>query len=258
MDRVRQNSKKSDVFLQFQEMSSSKFRDHPFHEINTKEQLILLLPHFLALSIAFPYLQSAASLHLIQSAINLNKDITCEDELTTVVGNYLSWDETGGAYVLEKYGKQGLHKILETSQRFHSNLLRSDLKKILGYDVVPDFRTPTKEYLDFLANGLNSTDPIVRCAHMVSFEAHAEVIIHALWDAICRVFICDKESLTYFNLHVGDEDPAEAYHVQMVSNLLNRLVNNTENLVKFLNESEHSINQVLEWSLKITKIKEPH
>ena len=48
------------------------------------------------MSQAFPYIQSARQKHLYDHYINGNKPIDRDLEITTVVANFLSWDETGG------------------------------------------------------------------------------------------------------------------------------------------------------------------
>src|SRR5262245_53111200 len=105
-------------------MLAQAFGPHPFVATLTMAQLEAMLPDYLAMSQAFPYLQAAAQRDGIFETIANNGDVTDAFELTSVVGNFLCWDETGGHGVILEEGNSGLPRILATKKQFHSNLLR--------------------------------------------------------------------------------------------------------------------------------------
>ena len=86
-------------------------KDHPFGQVSHKTSMEGILPAYLAMSLAFPYLQAGSQAAGILSAIKNNQDLDEKYEITSVVGNFLSWDETGGAHLLERHGKSGLPEI---------------------------------------------------------------------------------------------------------------------------------------------------
>jgi hypothetical protein len=59
---------------------------------------------------------------------------------------------------------------------------------------------------------------------MLGFEMHANDMITALWESISTRYQVNKNKLAYFHTHVGGDDPAEAYHVLMTSELIKKLV----------------------------------
>jgi len=238
------------LYDEFKLQSRELLNQHPFNQIESKEQIITLLPHFLGLSLAFPYIQAGSQLSLVLESINANQDISHHAEITSVVGNFLCWDETGGHYIIERYGKGGLPKILETKKYFHSNLLRRDIKILTGNEIIPDFSDPTKSYLLLLIKGLSNKDPIIRCAYMVAFEIHASTIIESLWVAIKKFFFNDTNELIYFKSHVGDDDPAEAYHVDMVHKMLELIICKKEAL-RFQEQAISALTESLCWSSSI-------
>ncbi|MCK9894489.1 hypothetical protein [Frankia sp. AgB32] len=120
-------------------------------------------------------------------------------------------------------GNAGLPSILQR-QRFHANMLREDISRLLGQEIPPKFSAPTREYLLELYRGLSSKNGATRCAWMISFEAHAERMIAALWASVARVFDCSPEELRYFSAHVGGADPAEKYHVETTASMFDKIV----------------------------------
>lgn len=199
------------------------FGDHPFTSIPANADFQKILANFLAMSQAFPYLQAGSQQALIFHYMNQNADVPVDVELTSVVGNFLCWDETGGFYLTLASGVKGLPRLLET-RRFHSNLLKKDLNLIFNQEIKPDYAPVTQAYLTELHRGLSAICPIERVAYMVGFETHANRMISALWDSLALQFPVDKNKLAYFHTHVGGEDPAEAYHVEMTNNLIGKLV----------------------------------
>lgn len=169
--------------------------------------------------------------------MNKNESVPVDVELTTVVGNFLCWDETGGLYPTIAQGLKALPRLLET-KRFHSNLLKADCETIFNKKIEPDFSDTTKTYLLNLYNGLSNNCVVTRVATMISFESHANIMINSLWKSISTWASLSESQLTYFLLHVGGDDPAEKYHVQMTRDLIEKTIPNnkyTEFLTKFLN-----------------------
>lgn len=179
--------------------------------------------NYLAMSEAFPYLQAGSQKDLIFGAIAEGRGVGQDVQITSVVGNFLSWDETGGFELMRRGGIEQLPDILDT-RRFHANLLRQDLQVLFGQDVAPSYSAETRAYLLSLYDGLSSANALIRCAHMVSFEKHAGEMISTLWAALVPEFSVPREQLSYFQTHVGGPDPAEAHHIAMTKRMLDRLV----------------------------------
>ncbi|WP_115330199.1 hypothetical protein [Legionella gresilensis] len=226
---------------------------HPFNQLHSRDQIITLFPHFLGISLAFPYIQAGSQLSLILDSIKSNHDIPSHVEMTSVVGNFLCWDETGGQYIIERFGKAGLQNILDTKKWFHSNLLRHDIETLTGKAVTPDFSEPTRSYLLSLIDGLSNRDAVIRCAYMVAFEMHAHTIIESLWAGIRRNFNHNSNELIYFKTHVGEDDPAEAYHIEMVHKMLELVVGKEEE-DKFQHHAMTALYESLNWSASISKV----
>ena len=202
----------------------NNFKIHPFSFGVTKRIIESILSQYLAMSEAFPYLQAASQKKLILNTIQNNKDIEKEIELTSVVGNFLCWDETGGHSTILKYGNKGLTKILDTEKNFHANMLKKDVKKILNKNILPNYTNTIASYLLNLLKGLKSLDHIERCAFMVSFENHVSIMIDSLCKSIVELFKIDKDELIYFKVHVGEDDPAEVYHIEMTERMISEIV----------------------------------
>ncbi|STX29733.1 Uncharacterised protein [Legionella beliardensis] len=239
-----------DIYDIFTSKADESLSHHPFKKIKSQESIINLFPHFLALSIAFPYIQAGSQLPLIQNLIDSNEDVSAAHEILSVVGHFLCWDETGGANVLEFFGKPGLAKILETKKWFHANMLREDIFQITGEQIKPNFAEPTKSYLNKLIKGFSNLNPVIRCAHMVAFEYHAHVIIDSLWHSIGKQFTVNPNQLKYFRIHVGGDDCAEAYHVTMTKEMINYIVKPADKQL-FITTALDAIDTHLNWSLKI-------
>ena len=200
------------------------FPHHPFHSLRlNKYQLEDIMSEYLAMSSSFPYLQAGSCSKQIIDSITGDRPIRPEVELTSVVGAFLVWDEFGGWLKTVKAGAKGLPGILDTSA-FHANVLKSDLSSIFGKEIMPRFGLSTKKYLLDLYRGLSDTDDLRRCAMMTSFEFHAERMIKELWSSLKDSTGCGDEELRYFVGHVGGDDPAEAYHVQMTEKMMATLV----------------------------------
>ncbi|WP_244550863.1 GFA family protein [Bradyrhizobium sp. Rc3b] len=222
----------------------------------SEEQLASLLPEYLAMSQAFPYLQAGSQRDLIFDAMNQNRDLARDIEMTSVVANFICWDETGGYGQILRGGKAALPDILVTD-KFHSNLLRKDASQLLGRPIRPNYSATTKRYLHSLYAGLSSKDPLVRCAYMVAFELHAADMIQSLWTTLVRTFKARPNDLEYFRSHVGGEDPAEKYHGEMTSRLIGELVPADRN-DRFLSEFDRAYRLSLQWCRDLVPIASVH
>ncbi|MGY3560276.1 hypothetical protein ACVWXP_003545 [Bradyrhizobium sp. USDA 4463] len=227
------------------ERARAVFGPHPFAAQMSEDQVAGLLPEYLAMSQAFPYLQAGSQRELIFDAMRHNRDITRDVELTSVVGNFICWDETGGHGRILQGGKSALPDILLT-EKFHSNLLRKDASQLLGRAIVPNYSFRTRKYLHSLYDGLSSNDPLVRCAYMVAFELHAADMIQSLWTSLVSTFRARPDDLQYFSDHVRGEDPAEKYHGEMTGRLIAELVQPNRS-DRFLNEFDQAYRLSVRW-----------
>ena len=205
----------------------SEFRNHPFETGISSENFERVIREYLAMSMGFPYLQAGSMARLFNYALENGLDIERDVAITSVVGAFLTWDETGGHATVQSKGNAGLPDILKT-ERFHSNLLREDIKTLTGKSLGPGFSQVTKNYLRKLGYGLSSIDPVTRVAYMVAFEKHAGLMIEALWESAAQLFKADKDDLVYFNTHVGGDDPAEEYHVRMTARMIQEVISETD------------------------------
>jgi hypothetical protein len=201
-----------------------EFPKHPYSYGISCENIEKILSQYLAMSQAFPYLQAGSQKNLILNIIDNNIDIRSNIELTSVVGNFLCWDETGGHYIVQKNGNSGLPEILNTDKTFHSNMLKFDIHTLLQKHILPNYSKTTSDYLLNLLNNLEENNDIKRCACMVAFEIHAGIMIEELWLNLVKLFNIDKNDLLYFKTHVGGDDPAEAYHIQMTQNMISKII----------------------------------
>lgn len=235
------------------ESITSSFGEHPFVNGVDAENLEVVLSHYLGMSIAFPYLQAGAIGRIFQTALQSNRDVDVEIEATSVVASFLVWDEFGGHAKVLSGGASALPEILKT-QSFHANLLRNDIRTLLGQDAKPTFAEPTRAYLQTLYDGLSSDDALERVAHMVAFEQHAGQMIEALWASLKRTKQVPEESLSYFYTHVGGDDPAEVYHVEMTGKMLSKVICAAE-WAGFLRCFESAFRLNWEWCKNITDLK---
>lgn len=207
-----------------QEIVRRDMPTHPFkhhlHQQNAKP----VMEKYAAMSQAFPYIQSGAYSNVIKRCMRKNTPVPVDVEKTFVAGAFLSWDETGGHHLIGAKGNQALPEVLNTRQNFHANLLDQDLRNMFGCTVTPNYCPNTRAYLIQLFNNLGSIDPIKRVAMMVAFEMHAEQMLVSLWESLSKITPIPKEELTYFQTHVGGDDPLEAYHVALTQELVKQLV----------------------------------
>lgn len=214
-----------DLIVTLEALTEKQFPSHPFSTSVTIKNARSVLKSFAAMSEAFPYCQAGAYKDLILRIIDTNTKVTSDLEKTFVVGAFLSFDETGGNWLLRTKGIVALPELLNTHLNFHASLLKRDAATIFGEELTPDYCEPTKIYLKALLADLGDIDPVRRCAAMVAFEMHAGQMIEALWSSLVVAYPdIDKESLSYFKTHVGGDDPQEVYHKQLTQKLTSSLV----------------------------------
>ncbi|WP_024519958.1 GFA family protein [Bradyrhizobium sp. Tv2a-2] len=221
------------------------YHPHPFAAEMSKDRLASLLPDYFAMSEAFPLLQAGSQKDLAFHAIDHNQGIPRDVELTSVVANFISWDETGGHRLVLRGGNAALPQILDTT-KFHSKLFAKDVSRLLGRAIEPNYSAITRQYLRGLYSGLSSRDPILRSAAMVAFELHAGEMIQALWTTVADTFDARVDELEYFRLHVGGEDPAEKRHGEMTSRLIAELIP-ADSVGRFLDEFDRAYGLNVEW-----------
>lgn len=212
------------ISTQIDGLIADNFAIHPLSHGIDENNVESVLAQYFAMSQAFPYLQAGAQKAQILAAMDSNQDMDEMFELTAVVGNFLCWDETGGYAIIRHFGNQGLSKILDTKKTFHANMLRNDIKALVGRDLRPDYSKVTLDYLKSLLTGLESLNHIERCAYMVAFENHAGIMIDALWSSLAKHYDAQKDDLLYFKVHVGGSDPAEPYHIEMTERMVSKIV----------------------------------
>lgn len=235
-----------DILKNIDVINRTLLEEHPFSSLSSPTKIEKIIPQYLAMSLAFPYIQAGSQSEIILDTIRQNKNLEKDFEITSVVGNFLSWDETGGAYILETMGKSSLSKILETHKWFHANILRSDIKKIFNKELKEDFNESTKTYLEDLYQRLSCSCKIRRCATMVAFETHAQAMIESLWASLTEQFSIDPNDLIYFKIHVGGDDPAEIYHAEMTRSMIERLISPDESEV-FEYEYRDALERNIDW-----------
>jgi hypothetical protein len=225
---------------------------HPFATNVNNDNIETVLSHYLGMSVAFPYLQAGAIGRVFERVLRSNEDVDVAIEATSAVASFLVWDEFGGHAKILADGVRALPSILET-RSFHANLLRGDIRHLFGKELKPSFAEPTGTYLQALYDGLASDDVLDRAAHMVAFERHAGIMIDALWSSLGHAKSVPPESLSYFYTHVGGDDPAEAYHIEMTGKMLSKVVCAAE-WAGFLRSFELAYKLNFEWCRDITLI----
>lgn len=233
---------------------ASEFALHPFTNAISKQNAEKVMRHYYGMSQAFPYLQAGAYKDIILNLIRKNQSASESIEETFVVGAFLSFDETGGNWLLRTEGIAALPKLLRTDKNFHASLLREDIKRLFGRELAPDYRDPTATYLTTLLKDLGSLDTLKRTAAMVAFEMHAGQMIESLWNALLRAYpTIDKETLSYFRIHVGGDDPQEEYHKQLTNDMTTSLVPSKE-VDTFINHFRDCYSLNYNWCRDITYV----
>jgi hypothetical protein len=202
-----------------------RFPNHPLRNGVNKANFETVIANYLAMSVAFPFIQAGAIHETYKAALRARGDTDKNAEITAALGAFLVWDEVGGHKLTLEKGNKGLLQLASTRRNYHAHWLRSDIRTILGKDVQPSRSAVTTRYLDELLGGLSDVRRNRNLAYMIGFESHAEEMINALWDAVCSSFDLPRdERLAYFWGHVGGDAPAEAVHVEMTRMMVAELV----------------------------------
>lgn len=202
-----------------------RFLDHPFRLGVNKDNFEAVAADYLAMSIAFPFIQAGAIHETYKAALRAGGDTDKNAEITGAVGAYLVWDEVGGHKLTLEKGNEGLLQLPATRRNYHAHWLRRDIRTILGRDIQPHRSAATTRYLDELLDGLSDAGSNRNVAYMIGFECHAQEMISALWDAVCSSFgLPHDQRLVYFWGHVGGDEPAEGVHVEMTRMMVAELV----------------------------------
>jgi len=202
-----------------------RFLDHPFRNGVNKDNFEAVVADYLAMSIAFPFIQAGAIHETYKAALRAGGDVDKNAEITGAIGAFLVWDEMGGHKLTLENGNEGLLQLTATHGNYHAHWLRGDIRAILGKDVQSHRSAATVRYLDELLDGLSDPRRNRNVAYMIGFECHAQEMITALWDAVCSSFdLPQDERLVYFSGHVGGDAPAEAVHVEMTRKMVAELV----------------------------------
>jgi len=210
------------------------FPVHPFSQGVTGWNAKEVLSKYLAMSQAFPLIQAGAFAPLILKSMQENKELAESFFRAFAVGMFLCNDEMGSHWILINGGNARLPEILQTDTQSHASLLKKDIRTLFKNPVAPDYSPATTEYLKKLMESLGSDQIENLVATMVAFENHAHVMIESLWERLAHIYPgTDKDALEYFKIHVGGDDPAEAYHTKMTEGLILHTKANA-NLPKFL------------------------
>lgn len=202
-----------------------RFQDHPFRNGVNKHTFETVVADYLAMSIAFPFIQAGAIHKTYEAALRAGGDPDKNAEIAGALGTFLVWDEMGGHKLTLEKGNEGLLQLTATGSNYHAHWLRKDIRTILGRDVPPHRSAATTRYLDELLDGLSDPRKNRNVAYMIGFECHAEKMITALWDAVCSAYdLPQDDRLVYFWGHVGGDVPAEAVHVEMTRMMVAELV----------------------------------
>ena len=213
------------ILEQLSRRIGERFPEHPFRNGVNKDNFEAVIGDYLAMSIAFPFIQAGAIHETYRAALRAGGDSDKNAEITGAIGTFLVWDEMGGHKLALEKGNKGLLQLFETNRNYHSHWLRGDIRTIFGKDVRPHRSAATKRYLDELLDGLSDARRNRNVAYMIGFECHAEAMITALWDTVCSSFdLPQDERLVYFWGHVGGDAPAEAVHVEMTRRMVAELV----------------------------------
>lgn len=225
---------KRSIEVSVRQSIEDSFPTHPFTNGVVESNVEGVMRRYLAMSQAFPYIQAGAYQSLIMRSIRENQSVPESVAKTFAVAMFLCGDEIGNHHILTNGGNPRLHEILRTEEQTHFSLLKKDTELLFKVPLKPEFSPATGRYLNELHEMLGSEDTSERVAAMVAFENHAHTMIEALWNSLEGIFPkIDKNALEYFSIHVGGDDPAEAYHTQTTERLIEE-TNSADNLEKFL------------------------
>lgn len=215
-----------DILGRLDTLLAERFPAHPFDSDISRENFEAMIPQYVAMSTAFPYIQAGAMCACYES--NLRRGIGIDDRLavSTAVAAYVVWDEFGSIGSSSSDVMAEINILPDFDRKFHFALLTRDIEGLLGQKLgpcLPD--TATTAYLAELKAGLS--DPIDNecIIHMLAFERHAMAMISSLDRAVKRLFGTDQcYDLGYFDAHVGSVEAGEAIHVAMTGGMVARLI----------------------------------
>lgn len=209
---------------------AGRFPRHPFETGITPANFEIAINQFVAMSVAFPYVQAGAVYENYRHCIDAVGMPDLNAAITAAIGTFLAWDEFGGHHLVLRHGARGLLKLLEVDRSFHSELLLRDIKALAGAKPAAAKPAPvTRAYLERLHDGLSCSTGNRNVAYMVGFERHAMAMITALWNGLKTLFgVDDINGYAYFRAHIGTDTPGEAVHVEMTESMIARLVGKDE------------------------------
>lgn len=237
------------------QLIENKFGTHPFANKVNESNVYSVMSNYIVMSQGFPCVQAGAIYKLFLSSMAQNVSLDKAAELTSAVAAFLVSDEFGVHDTVLHNGNKGLPKILNTEDQFHVNLLKRDTGLIFGDVILPDYSKITTAYLLSLCDGLANPNSVARVAAMVAFEKHASIMIDSLWTSLTSIFSLNKESLSYFRKHVGGDDPAETYHVEMTEKLITYVITKDQ-ITAFLASFEEYYALNFNWCSDITNLQD--
>lgn len=214
---------------------NQRFPVHPFDRDISRDEFETMIPDYVAMSTAFPFIQAGALCACFESYQSRGIGVDERLAVSTAVAAYVVWDEFGAIGGNTVDGLAGIKILPNFDRKFHFALLTRDLERLLGRALGPCLPgTATAAYLAALKAGLS--DPVDnQCiVHMLAFERHAMAMISSLDRMVKRIFGPEQaRGLEYFDTHVGSDSEGEAIHVAMTGGMINRLVE-PEQVERFL------------------------
>lgn len=252
---INQGSIKADDLLsRLDLLILERFPVHPFSLGVNKENFFDLMSQYVAMSVAFPYIQAGAIHNSYRLSMQKHGKINNNVRTTAAVGAFLVWDEFGGHELVLSQGPEALPKLIQADHNFHSALLIQDVGNLMESnfeEVVPN--DLTSKYLDRLLMGLSDPDSNNNVAHMLAFERHANAMITSLFDSIKRLFGANKAAqLPYFSAHVGCESKGEAVHVATTGAMIDNLIPESKE-TEFIERCLAAYELNYEWCSDLTK-----
>jgi hypothetical protein len=208
------------------EVIAASFSLHPFQTGLHLANLAAVMNEYVAMSVAFPYIQAGAVYENYRRRVASRCAPDDNVKITAAVGTFLAWDEFGGHHLILKCGANGLSKLIDVDNHFHSALLVRDVEELLQTRLPTVRPGPiTRAYLDRLHEGLSTSSKNRNVANMVAFERHAMAMIKALWIGMKGVFGRSAMiGLEYFEAHIGASLDGEAAHMRITESMIEHLV----------------------------------
>jgi hypothetical protein len=224
--RSHQNGVCQLLMNKIDEIVTYTLNPHPLSRGVDRDNVTQLLAEYFAMSEFFPYIQAGAHNAVVNRCLEKGEHVPDSCQATSVVGAFLCWDEFGGHSKILTGGLSALPKILDTSD-FHAAMLKQNIEQVSPESLDCAYSPITQQYLKQLQQGLSAEDPVERVAYMVAFEMNAERMISGLYESLKNLFPLTINKLKYFEVHVGGDDPAEAYHIDTTSRLIASVVDDT-------------------------------